>query len=306
MKNKDIPIFNLNYLNNSSSAKSVYSFDFKKLYTNLPHDKVLDKLSDLLRRCFDEKKVQFINISKKYKASWSDAKKLNWSFTLDEIIELFRFLLNNIYVKFRGKIYRQVIGIPMGCACAPQVADLFLFWYEHDYISRGVDDKNPVIYSLKFASRYIDDLNTPNISSDTVDIICNDIYPDELDIVVTNSSNVNTTFLDLDIYIDNGKFCTKLYDKRRDFNFKVVSLPNLKSNVPKQPSYGIFKGEVYRICKSSSNTSVFINDVKLLVNKLVNQKFDRNLLYSSLRSFLQSKPACLFKHWHNFTVSDFM
>ena len=59
--------------------------------------------------------------------------------------------------------------------------------------------------------------------------------------------DVNTTFLDLDIHIDNGKFCTKLYDKRRDFNFKVVSLPNLKSNVPKQPSYGIFKGEVYRI-----------------------------------------------------------
>ena len=163
-----------------------------------------------------------------------------------------------------------------------------------------------MVYALKYASRYIDDLNTPNISEDIVNIICNDIYPDDLDIVATNTSNKSTTFLDLNIDIENGKFGTKLYDKRRDFNFKVVTLPNLRSNIPKQPSYGIFKGEVYRICKSSSNTSVFINDVKLLINKLVNQKFDRNVLYSNLRNLIQCKPACLFKHWHNFSVSDFI
>ena len=242
----------------------------------------------------------------KFKASWSDVKKSTWSFTQDDIINMFSFLLNNIYVKFRGVIYRQIIGIPMGCDCAPQVADLFLYWYEHNYISRGVESGNPVVYTLKFASRYIDDLNTPNISQDIVDIICNDIYPDDLDIVATNTSNKSTTFLDLDIVIDNGKFCTKLYDKRRDFNFKTVSLPNLRSNIPKQPSYGIFKGEVYRICKSSSNTSVFINDVKSLINKLVNQKFDKNILYSNLRSLIRCRPASLFKHWHNFSVSDFM
>ena len=32
---------NLNYLNNVCSAKSVYSFDFKKLCTNLSHDEVI-------------------------------------------------------------------------------------------------------------------------------------------------------------------------------------------------------------------------------------------------------------------------
>ena len=130
----------------------------------------------------------------------------------------------------------------MGCDCAPQVADLFLFWYEHNYISCGVENDNPVVYALKYASRYIDDLNTPNISEDIVNIICNDIYPDDLDIVATNTSNKSTTFLDLNIDIENGKFGTKLYDKRRDFNFKVVTLPNLRSNIPKKPSYGIFKG----------------------------------------------------------------
>ena len=305
-KNKDSTTSNLNYLNNARSASSVNSFDFKKLYTNLPHDKLIDKISDLLQVCFQEKKSDFININSNFVARWSGVKKpSSWTYSCTDIIELFKFLLNNIYVKFRGVVYRQVVGIPMGCDCAPQVADLFLYWYEHDYISGGVRNNNPVVNSLKFASRYIDDLITPNISPEVVDIICNDIYPDELDIVPMNVDNTSTTFLDLDISIVNKRFLTNLYDKRRDFNFNVVTFPNLKSNIPSKPSYGVFVGELYRICKSSSTTTNFILEVKLLISKLVGQNFDKNLLYKYLKSFIRGQPACLLKHWYNFTVNDF-
>ena len=37
------------------------------------------------------------------------------------------FLLDNIYIRFGTKLYRQIVGIPMGTNCAPLVADLFLF-----------------------------------------------------------------------------------------------------------------------------------------------------------------------------------
>ena len=40
------------------------------------------------------------------------------------------FLLDNIYIRFSTKLYRQIVGIPMGTNCAPFVADLFLFCYE--------------------------------------------------------------------------------------------------------------------------------------------------------------------------------
>ena len=138
------------YLNNCRLAKSINSFDFKQLYTNIPHDKVIEKVSDLIKRCFDEKKVKYTNVSANFKASWSDDSKLKWSLQYDDILELFRFLINNIYVKFRGNVYRQVVGIPMGCDCAPQVADLFLYWYEYNYITKGVDSKNHIIHFLKF------------------------------------------------------------------------------------------------------------------------------------------------------------
>ena len=43
---------------------------------------------------------------------------------------------------------------------------------------------------------------------------------------------MSCTFLDLDIIVENNRFITRLYDKRRDFSFKVVSLPYMKSNIP--------------------------------------------------------------------------
>ena len=39
------------------------------------------------------------------------------------------YLLDNIYIRFGNKLYRQMVGIPMGTHCAPFVADLFLFCY---------------------------------------------------------------------------------------------------------------------------------------------------------------------------------
>ena len=40
------------------------------------------------------------------------------------------YLLDNIFIRFGSKLYRQIVGIPMGTNCAPLVADLFLFCYE--------------------------------------------------------------------------------------------------------------------------------------------------------------------------------
>ena len=39
------------------------------------------------------------------------------------------YLLDNIYIRFGSKSYRQIVGIPMGTNCALLVDDLFLFCY---------------------------------------------------------------------------------------------------------------------------------------------------------------------------------
>ena len=45
------------------------------------------------------------------------------------------------FIWFGTKLYRQVVGIPMGTNCTPLVADLFLFCYEMDFMMSLSDDK---------------------------------------------------------------------------------------------------------------------------------------------------------------------
>ena len=67
------------------------------------------------------------------------------------------FLLDNIYIRFGSKLYRQIVGIPMGTNCAPLVADLFLFCYERDFmLSLSEDTQSDVIEAFSSTSRYLD------------------------------------------------------------------------------------------------------------------------------------------------------
>ena len=42
-------------------------------------------------------------------------------------------LVDNMYVRFGGQLFRQMVGIPMGTNCAPLLADLFLYSYENEF-----------------------------------------------------------------------------------------------------------------------------------------------------------------------------
>jgi hypothetical protein len=38
---------------------------------------------------------------------------------------------------------------------------------------------------------------------------------------------------------DSGQISTKINDKRDDFNFKIINFPNMCSNIPASPAYGV-------------------------------------------------------------------
>ena len=45
-------------------------------------------------------------------------------YTADNICKMIEFLIENISVQFAGRLFRQMIGIPVGTNCAPLFADL--------------------------------------------------------------------------------------------------------------------------------------------------------------------------------------
>ena len=64
----------------------------------------------------------------------SEKPKKYHAWSCQNVCDALTFLLDNIFIRFGTKLYRQVVGIPMGTNCAPLVADLFLFCYERDFM----------------------------------------------------------------------------------------------------------------------------------------------------------------------------
>ena len=138
-----------------------------------------------------------------------------WS--CQDVCEAFIYLLDNIYIRLGTKLYRQIVGIPMGTNCAPLVADLFLFCYERDFMT-SLSEVKPaeIIEAFKSTSRYLDDLL--NIDNPYFEGMVSRIYPPELQLNKANTSDTEAPFLDLHFSISNGFVSSKIYDKRDDFS----------------------------------------------------------------------------------------
>ena len=111
---------------------------------------------------------------------------------------------------FGTKLYRQIVGIPMGSNCAPLVTDLFLFCFERDFMKDfSSDNQADVIKAFNSTSRYLDDHH--NIDNPYFEGMVSQIYPPDLQLNKTNTSDSEAPFLDLHLYISNGFVSSKIY-----------------------------------------------------------------------------------------------
>ena len=77
-------------------------------------------------------------------------------------------------------------------------------------------------------SRYLDDLFT--IDNLEFEKYIPDIYPTELQLNEANTSDKETSFLDLNIKVIGSHVHTSVYDKRDDFGFPIVNFPWLSGD----------------------------------------------------------------------------
>ena len=194
---------------------------------------------------------------------------------------MLEFLIDNIFVSFRGILFQQVVGIPMGTNCAPLLADLFLYSYESEFLQKLVKDKK--IHD--FTYRYIDDVLSINNSrfAECLPLI----YLPELEVKETTDTTSSASFLDLYLeFDDSGKISTNIYDKRDDFNFKIINFPNMCSNIPASPAYGVYISQLIRYARASSNYSDFLKRHLHLRNRLLDQGYKKIRLIRSLKKFI--------------------
>ena len=220
-------------------ATSLSTYDFSTLYTTLTHNLIKEKLIDLIERTFYKKEGKLYlacNDENAFFISKYHYKGYHlWS--CQNVCDALSFLLDNIYIRFGTKLYRQIVGIPMGTNCPPLVADLLLFCYERDFMKDlSSDNQADVIQAFNSTSRYLDDLL--HIGNPYFEGIVNQIYPSELQLNKSYTSDTEAPFSDLHLSISNGFVSSKIYDKRDDFDFDIVNFPFLDGDIPRRPSYG--------------------------------------------------------------------
>ena len=206
-------------------ASSFSTYDFSALYTTLSHNLIKDNPVDLIERLFQREGSLYLAYNDKNAFFTPDAVRNYNLWSCQKVCKALTFLLDNIYIRFGLKLYRQIVGIPMGTNCVPLVADLFLFWYGRDFmLSLSEDYQSDVIEAFNSTSRHLDDLlNIDNFFESMV----NRIYPSELQLNKANVSDTVALFLDLHLSISDGFVKTKIYDKRDDFDFDIRNYPFL-------------------------------------------------------------------------------
>jgi hypothetical protein len=136
---------------------------------------------------------------------------------------------------------------------------------------------------LDFTFCYIDDVVSLNNSrfGDFVDRI----YPIELEIKDTTDTETSASYLNIHLEIESeGRLRTKLYDKRDDFNFPIVNLLFICSNIPAAPVYGVYIYQLIGYSSACGSYQDFLDRRLLLTRKLLNQGFLLVKLKSSLRT----------------------
>ena len=119
---------------NFNHITSIKSFDFSTLYTTISHQKLKKQTRNYHSELFYSQKWKSQVLGREgpyFVKERSDAKN---KYTEDDIINMLEFLVDNIFVVFGGKVFQQIVGIPMGTNCAPLLADIFLYSYEAEFI----------------------------------------------------------------------------------------------------------------------------------------------------------------------------
>ena len=105
---------------------------FSTLYTSIPHDLLKSRIGNRVHNAFRKKdgSVRYTHI-KVTRAKGYFTHDINGGgdgmYTADNICKMTEFLIDNIFVQFGRRLFRQMIRIPIGTNCAPLLADLFYY-----------------------------------------------------------------------------------------------------------------------------------------------------------------------------------
>ena len=87
----------------------------------MPHNLIKDKLTELIEQTFNRDGSLYLACNEK--RAFFTSEQL-W--ICQKVCDAIHYLLDNIFIRFGSKLYRKIVGTPMGTNCASLVADCFV------------------------------------------------------------------------------------------------------------------------------------------------------------------------------------
>ena len=292
-RDKVLQCINKSNISGQKGRKYLSTWDFTTLYTKIPHNILIGKMSWFVDKAFgclakfrDPKSFVCFSSSSDSAYYSKNRSKKNISFDAAELIAAIQYIVEHSHIIYHGTVFHQRVGIPMGTNSAPYLANIYLHTFEYCYLEKLIrEGKIDIAKLLSNTYRYQDDciaINDKAIFKKHFELMYNG---SAMELKNTNLSRDKCNFLDLTISIYQGKFIYRSYDKRNDFNFNVVNYPNLSGNIPVSQSYGVFTSQLVRYCSINSSFKNFVSDVRQLTYTLYNQNFQHNGLVSRYGRF---------------------
>ena len=293
IENSSPIIDKLSKINNKKGARDISTYDFSTLYTKLQHSDLVSVLKDIVDFCQKGGKnktdgnKKYISFSRR-EAFWCRKRHGKMSFSITELKSLTDHLITETYFEVGNLIFRQCIGIPMGIDPAPCWANLYLYKYECDHVTRLIRSDKRRAMRYRHSNRFIDDECNLNDSGEFGKSF-HQIYPPDLHLKCEHNGN-HATFLDLDISIVDGLFIYKLYDKRDDFPFHIIRMPDKNGNIPLHIFYGSIMSEFLRIARATLLYADFLPRAQALFSRMINQGGEQSRVLAQIQRAITRHP----------------
>ena len=269
-------------------GRSMKVVDFKDMYTNIPHR----LLSERVKIAVDEAlqweaqkqlgrtlaAASFSRIDGKL--CWTDesSNQENSStatVSINELHELLSWTLQNCFVVNGATLRRQIKGIPMGISPSPQLANIFCYVVERQfmYATTSLPTRN-------LNCRYLDD------------VFVVDPMPSEDEYgmkYATSSEGLDVVYVGMRVYVKNGMTRTTLYDREEEYPFHILRYPHIGSIASDAQLGGVIMGRFVAAQQFCSTMWDFKQSIAWILRRVVERGFTWKMVEKVWSKFLYTK-----------------
>ena len=142
VENSFLILTKLNKINSKKKAKSISTFGFITWCTTIPHNLLIEVLSEVIDFVFNSKPQSFIGFSNT-SVYWTSKGHEGRYFTRKFLIDVISFLITKYYFTIWNLVFKQDIGIPMSIDPAPYWASLSFYFFEFEYVQQSISKGFP-------------------------------------------------------------------------------------------------------------------------------------------------------------------